>query len=107
VVISALLAVIPFPTCLLRVLLGIPCPACGLTRATIAAARLDLGAAIAFHPLSLPLLVAAALTGVLAFVAGDGVWRRWVPFVCGASGVALVIVWALRLVGLLGGPVPG
>lgn len=107
VVIAAGLALIPYPTCLVRLAFGIPCPACGLTRAALAAARLDLPAALHFHPLSLPLIVAVAVTGVVAFTAGDAVWKRYVAWVLGAAGVALVIVWALRFAGLFGGPVPG
>ena len=106
-IIAAALALIPYPTCLLRLAFGVPCPACGLTRAAIAAARLDLGAAEALHPLSLPLIGAVGLTAVLAFLAGDTAWRRWVPAVTGAAGVALVVVWALRFAGFFGGPVPG
>lgn len=107
VVIASLLALVPYPTCLLRLVLGIPCPACGLTRATLALARLDVDAAIHFHPLSIPLACVAVVTGVLAFLANDATWRRWVPFVCGSTGLALAVVWALRMVGWLGGPVPG
>jgi hypothetical protein len=105
-VIASLLALLPFPTCLVRLALGVPCPACGLTRATIAAARLDFGAALRWHPLSLPLLAAAGVTVAAAFTAGDAAWRRLVTVVTGAAGVALVIVWALRFAGLFGGPVP-
>jgi hypothetical protein len=106
VIIAALLALLPFPTCVVRLALGVPCPACGLTRATIAAARLDFGAALRWHPLSLPLMAAAALTVAAAFVTGDAAWRRLVTVVTGAAGVALVVVWALRFAGLFGGPVP-
>ena len=105
-VIAGFLALLPFSTCILRVALGIPCPACGLTRATLAAAHLDLAAAVRWHPLSLPLLVAAAVTGVAAFVAGDAAWRRLVMVVMGAAGIALVAVWVLRFAGWFGGPVP-
>lgn len=106
-IIAAALALIPYPTCLVRLAFGVPCPACGLTRAAIAAARLDLGASVRFHPLSLPLIAAVGLTAAMAFFAGDVAWRRWVPVVTGAAGVALVVVWVLRFAGLFGGPVPG
>jgi hypothetical protein len=105
--IAAALALIPYPTCVLRLALGIPCPACGLTRAAIAAAKLDLGASTHWHPLSVPLIAAVGLTAALAFFAGDTTWRRWVPLVTGAAGVALVVVWVLRFAGFFGGPVPG
>lgn len=106
VVICALLALLPFPTCILRLAFGIPCPACGLTRAALAAAHLDLAASLRFHPLSLLLLAATAVTVVLAFTAGDAAWRRAVALVTGGAGVALIVVWAARFAGLFGGPVP-
>jgi hypothetical protein len=107
IVIAALLALIPFSTCLFRVFLGLPCPACGLTRATLAAAHGDLAGATRFHPLSLPLIALTALTMLAAFVASDAAWRRLIMITTGVTGVALVIVWALRFAGLFGGPVPG
>jgi hypothetical protein len=106
IVIASILALVPFPTCILRLALGIPCPACGLTRATLAAAHLDLAGAQRFNPLSVPLIAAAAATVLLAFVAGDAAWRRAVTVVTGGAGVALVVVWALRFAGFFGGPVP-
>lgn len=103
---GGLLALIPYPTCILRLGLGVPCPACGLTRATLATARLDLTSAITFHPLAPALLALFAGTVALAFFADDATWKRVVPVVTGAAGVALVLVWALRFAGFFGGPVP-
>jgi hypothetical protein len=105
VVICALLALVPYPTCLLRLILGIPCPACGLTRATLALLRLDLGHALLYQPLAPALLGLTVITVALAFTAGDALWRRVVSAVLGASGAALIVVWALRFAGLFGGPV--
>jgi hypothetical protein len=107
VVIAALLALLPFPTCVLRLAFGIPCPACGLTRAALAAARLDWAACVHWHPLAPALIVATAGTVAAAFVATDAGWRRIMSVVSGAAGVALIVVWALRFVGVWGGPVPG
>ena len=47
----------PF-TCPIRAVIGIPCPGCGLTRAWLAALRLDVSAAFAYHAMfwSIPLL---------------------------------------------------
>ena len=105
VVIAGLLALIPYPTCILRLALGVPCPACGLTRASLAVAHLDLAAAIRFHPLAPVLIAVTAVMVLLAFILGDVTWRRLVMIVTGAAGIALVVVWALRFVGLFGGPV--
>src|SRR5262245_21817821 len=106
VLIGALLALIPYPTCTLRLVIGIPCPACGLTRATIALAHLDLAEAQRFHPLALGLLGLGAVTSALAFVAGEQAWRRIVKWTLGAAGISLILVWLLRFAGFFGGPVP-
>jgi hypothetical protein len=106
VIIGALLALVPFPTCILRAVIGIPCPACGLTRATLALAHLDLAEAQRFHPLALALLGLAAVTSALAFVASEQAWRRILKWTLGAAGVSLILVWLLRFAGLFGGPVP-
>src|SRR5512139_2582425 len=41
--------IVPCPS---RALLGIPCPGCGLTRATLALLRGDVAASLALHPLA-------------------------------------------------------
>lgn len=104
--IGALLALIPYPTCLVRLALGIPCPACGLTRAALALAHLDLAAAQRFHPLAAALLVVTIGTAIVAFLVDDTAWRRVVRVVTSGAGVALIVVWALRFAGFFGGPVP-
>lgn len=45
--------------CPFRRLIGIPCPTCGMSRAWLAAFRLDLASAFQFHPMfwSVPLLI--------------------------------------------------
>lgn len=106
VVLGALLALIPAPTCIIRLGLGVPCPACGLTRAALALANLDLARAQRLHPLGLALTVLTAVTAALAFLLPDAAWRRLLPRILGAAGVALILVWALRFAGLFGGPAP-
>jgi Protein of unknown function (DUF2752) len=106
VAIGALLAFLPRTTCALRLALGVPCPACGLTRATLALARLDLAGAMRFHPLA-PGLAALALGLVLgALLLEEAAWRTLSSRALGGAGVALMVVWALRFAGLFGGPVP-
>lgn len=104
--IGALLALIPYPTCLVRLALGVPCPACGLTRAGLALCHLDLAAAQRFHPLAAALVGLAAGTAVFAFLADEAAWKRVIRVITGGAGVALILVWALRFAGLFGGPVP-
>jgi hypothetical protein len=50
---------IQLPLCVFKILTGIPCPTCGLTRAVIALSRGDLGRALSMNPL-------AAVAGVAA-----------------------------------------
>ena len=50
--------------CIFRMMTGAPCPGCGMTRAWLAALRLDFAAAFAYHPLFWVVPIAF----VLAFV---------------------------------------
>ncbi len=105
------LLLVDVPACPMRVAFGVPCPGCGLTRATLAMAQLDFGAMLRFHPLA-PLLtpmyiyavVRAALTyaGIVSTERKDlfSIAPKWV------WPIALVLilgVWVARMAGLLGG----
>lgn len=50
--------------CLIHRFLGIPCPGCGLTRATIAFCHGDFGSAIQLNPLVLVVVPALAITPI-------------------------------------------
>jgi hypothetical protein len=49
-----LMAALPTPRCTFHTLTGLPCPTCGMTRATQALLRGDFVAALAWNPLCLP-----------------------------------------------------
>ena len=85
---------------------GIPCPGCGLSRATFALLRGDVHAAIAVHPL-VPIALPATLALVLHATSGRSVPSRERTAVI-ASAVLLVLfvaVWLARFAGAFGGPV--
>jgi hypothetical protein len=107
------------PTCPTALFFGIPCPGCGLTRATLALFRGELSAAIHFHPLVFvltPVAAYAAATALVDYVRGGaaGPGARWLEWfsvrarytaAC-ALLAALLGVWGARFAGYLGGPVP-
>jgi hypothetical protein len=107
-VVIALSVVFDFPFCPFAALAGIPCPGCGLGRATLALLRGDLHAALHLHPLVLvavPAMVVAAAT----HFGHVTVNRRASTLLTASAGVlvvALFIVWGVRFTGGLGGPVP-
>lgn len=87
--------------CPVRALTGIPCPACGLTRASLSFIKGDIAIAFAYHPLfplawALPVLLALYLIlhaknklakrGELAFV-----------FIFCVIGLAFAAVYILRM----------
>jgi hypothetical protein len=104
--IGGLLALIPYPTCLFKLFAGIPCPACGLTRAGLAIAEGDILRATEWHPLSPALVVLFAAAVGLALLASEPLWHGFVRIATFGSAVALVGIWALRFLGAFGGPVP-
>ena len=109
------LDVVPWP-CPVRVVLGVPCPTCGMSRAARLFAHGEVGAALHMHPLVwlvVPFVV--ALVGIeLAQVARGGAWgaaERALRTRAGRAvgwtvAAAVVAVWIARFCGALGGPVP-
>ncbi len=111
--IAALVAIafVDFPVCPMRNLFGIPCPGCGLTRATVALLHFHFAESIAIHPLAIVItpivgwiLVRHALVtmGVIRSDSFDPLalvptWG-WAVLVVGMIGL-----WAVRLAGGLGG----
>jgi len=106
-----------FPICPTAGLLGLPCPGCGLTRATLLLLQGEFAQALAFHPLVIPL--APVYFGALGWFALEFVrgphrptqTPRWIAqrwFSCFGVVVlcATLAVWALRFFGYFGGPVP-
>jgi hypothetical protein len=105
------------PFCPTALFLGLPCPGCGLTRATMALLHGDFGAALRFHPLSpvlLPLFGGAMALVLVDYVRGPERRRvtpawwtsRAATFAFSGLLALLVGVWLARFAGYLGGPVP-
>lgn len=61
--------------CVFRLMTGIPCPGCGMTRAWLAALRLDFTAAFAYHPLFWVVPIAFVLAFVREEVASSKLKR--------------------------------
>lgn len=103
-------------TCPTAATLGVPCPGCGLTRATLAAAQGDFAEAFALHPLFWlisPVFIVLLLAVALGYIRG----RTVLPFLARVSprtitiaGIAFSVVtfgvWLARFYGAFGGPVP-
>jgi hypothetical protein len=62
--------------CPFKLILGLPCPGCGMTRSVVTLLHGDLAASAYFHPLGLPLVLFLA---VLALVDGWVWWRSSRP----------------------------
>ena len=116
---AALLLAVRLPLCPFANLLGIPCPGCGMTRATLALLSGEVSTALAFQPLIGLVLPLAALLGAGTCVGylktGVAVppWNishprfaRGIEWAAGGVAVGLVGVWLARFAGLFGGPVP-
>jgi len=107
-----------FPLCPLAGSFGIPCPGCGLTRATLALLHGDVRGALHFHPLVLlltPLVVSITAATAWNLLRAPGRKPRPQPaFANGRAVTALatvllaltLAVWLARFAGFFGGPVP-
>ncbi len=99
--------------CPLQNTVGVPCPGCGLTRATFAALRGDFAEATHFHPL------VWVITPLVALVWAQIAWRAaglpvpgWTQRLASPPRsltwlllVALLGLWIARFFGAFGGPV--
>jgi Protein of unknown function (DUF2752) len=104
-----------FPLCPMASTFGVPCPGCGLTRATLAVLHGDLHAALHFHPLVwllAPLFAVFVGGAALELVHGPyaaSPLRVRGPAVNVAAALVLgltVGVWVARFAGYFGGPAP-
>jgi Protein of unknown function (DUF2752) len=119
---AALVVFMQAPLCPTAFFLGIPCPGCGLTRATLALAQGKLALALHFHPLApvvAPLFVGAIAQTLFDFVRGPVLaadprrtlapaWWNRAPGIALASafGALVLGVWLARFAGYFGGPAP-
>jgi|SRR6187431_2176355 len=112
------IVVFQLPFCPLASVLGVPCPGCGLTRATLALSHGDLKRALDLHPLVLvlaPLFIGAVTSAAVGYVRGPRPRdarpaRQWLTSrAMTALATALMLatlgVWGARFFGYFGGPV--
>ena len=115
--VGAIIVALRLPFCPMATVLGIPCPGCGLTRATLALLRGDVRGALALHPLVFvlaPLFAAALSSAAFGYVrgprpgTGPNPWlaSRQVTWLAALLLVATLGVWGVRFLGYLGGPAP-
>jgi Protein of unknown function (DUF2752) len=110
---------VDFPLCPMASSFGVPCPGCGLTRATLALLHGDMHGALRLHPLVwllAPLFALFAGSGVVELLRGPRLeawqrspirWRGRAVTIAGALVLMLTLgVWALRFAGYFGGPAP-
>ena len=89
------------PPCPFRALVGIPCLTCGTTRALLALARLDVGAALCWNPLAAAagiLFVPGGLVALGAALTGRGVETpRPAPALRAALAIARAANWVFLI----------
>ena len=83
--------------CVFRLMTGIPCPGCGMTRAWLAALRLDFAAAFAYHPLFWIVPIVFMLAMAHDEITSSQV-QRAIDVILVAMCVCVVAIWLVRLV---------
>jgi hypothetical protein len=100
------------PFCPMRILFHVPCPSCGLTRATRLALSGQFVDATHMHPLWMVVLPYLAVVGALQLrhqlTFGTMMPRapRWVGIFGSVIVALLIVVWIARFFGAFGGPAP-
>ncbi len=105
------------PFCPMAGVLGIPCPGCGLSRATLALLHGEVREAVHLHPLVLvlaPVFAASVGAAAIGYVRGPRAEVRPVAWFASRTATALASVllistlgvWGARFLGYLGGPAP-
>ena len=109
------LVVFRVPFCPTALFFGVPCPGCGLTRATLALLQGDFTTALHLHPLVpvlTPLVLGITLKSLFDYVRGapHGARSFWTSrpgvLIAGTLSVLVLAVWAARFAGFFGGPAP-
>lgn len=103
----------PVKLCLMALALRIPCPGCGMTRATMALLHGDIAHAFALHPLSpliVPLAAGLLLSQGATYLRTGRTFEtasvpRSIEVLAAALVTLLFVVWVLRFFGCFGGPV--
>lgn len=96
--------------CPVRNSVGVPCPGCGLTRATVALLHGDVAGALHYHPvvwLMLPIFLLMVVEEVYIFVRRERLTllSRIPNVVWWPTGLIILVVWISRFFGAFGGPV--
>lgn len=104
VVVVALALGMDIPLCPTAGLLGIPCPSCGLTRATAALLSGDLRRALVIHPAVLLVLTYLGIAASVFFRRPSTRTRSIVNVLGLMLVVCLVLLWGARFAGAFGGP---
>jgi hypothetical protein len=102
--------------CPIALVTGVPCPACGSTRAMRALVHLDFARVVRLNPIAPIAAVLLALVAVRVVVllartgdardVGEGRLGRALVRGLTIAVVVEIVVWVLRFAGLFGGPVP-
>jgi Protein of unknown function (DUF2752) len=102
--------------CLFAAVVRYPCPGCGMTRAVWLLAHGDVAGSVRMHPLAVPAVLATgglALATVWATVRSGSPLHLWgtklgrgAIVVLAVVEVLAVMLWGVRAMGFLGGPVP-
>ena len=109
---------VDFPLCPTAASFGIPCPGCGLTRATLALLHGNVHEALHLHPLVwllTPLFVVSVAVALYQLIVDPqpqtprrrSFWSARIVTTIALGVFALTLgVWLLRFAGFFGGPVP-
>jgi uncharacterized integral membrane protein len=96
IAILALIVLSDDSMCLFRLTTGLPCPTCGMTRATFALFKLDFKEAFFFHPMVFVVIPFLICLTVLLLLKKTTI-KKCTPYMI-ALGVCIFIVYIIRMI---------
>ncbi|MDD4328245.1 MAG: DUF2752 domain-containing protein [Eubacteriales bacterium] len=80
----------------MRLTTGLPCPTCGMTRASLSLLHLNFGEAFYYHPMVF-VVIPALIAGAVLLLIGKATKKRCMPWII-ALAASLFIVYIVRMI---------
>lgn len=83
--------------CPLKLLTGLDCPGCGLSRALLCLLRLDFQGALHYHPLSVLIYSELLIAAFFQYILQKPIGKKTMLFGTGATAALMLVAWVIKI----------